>query len=308
MCQEIEDSPWPNASLMTTNTKTVGIILKLDDPMVMAALNTVLSVLKSHGIDIYLAEESNISSTETLSRLSIDNIGKQCDLAIVIGGDGTLLHAARELAPYETPILGVNMGRLGFLVDVSPAEIKPRLEEYLLGEAITEERFLLETSFIGHSQISEPMLALNDVVLHKWELARMIEFDASINNNPINAYRADGLVIATPTGSTAYSLSAGGPIVHPSLHAITLVPICPHTLNNRPLVISADSQITLSVNTKDAANSMITLDGQTRIRLEEDTKVQVRCYKKQITLIHPKNYDYFDILRAKLRWGSQTSI
>ena len=235
-------------------------------------------------------------------------MGQQSDLAVVIGGDGTLLYAARELAPFETPILGVNLGRLGFLVDVSPAEIAPRLEEYLLGEAISEQRFLLETRLEGHSQVTQPMLALNDVVLHKWELARMIEFDACINDNPINAYRADGLVIATPTGSTAYSLSAGGPIVHPSLHAITLVPICPHTLNNRPLVISADSDITLNVNSKDAANSMITLDGQTRIRLEETTRVHVRCYAKPVTLVHPKNYDYFDILRAKLRWGSQTSI
>ena len=293
---------------MPNKTQTVGIILKQGDPRVAAALDTVLSVLNAHNIEILLAEGNDVETSQSLTQVSLTDMGQQSDLAVVIGGDGTLLYAARELAPFETPILGVNLGRLGFLVDVSPAEIAPRLEEYLLGEAISERRFMLETRLEGHSQVTQPMLALNDVVLHKWELARMIEFDACINDNPINAYRADGLVIATPTGSTAYSLSAGGPIVHPSLHAITLVPICPHTLNNRPLVISADSDITLNVNSKDAANSMITLDGQTRIRLEETTRVHVRCYAKPVTLVHPKNYDYFDILRAKLRWGSQTSI
>ena len=293
---------------MPNKTQIVGIILKQGDPRVAAALDAVLSVLNAHNIEILLAEGNDVETSQSLTQVSFTEIGQQSDLAVVIGGDGTLLHAARELAPHETPILGVNLGRLGFLVDVSPAEITPRLEEYLLGDTISEQRFLLETQLDGHSQANQPMLALNDVVLHKWELARMIEFDACINDNPINAYRADGLVIATPTGSTAYSLSAGGPIVQPSLHAITLVPICPHTLNNRPLVISADSDITLNVNSKDAANSMITLDGQTRIRLEETTRVHVRCYAKPVTLIHPKNYDYFDILRAKLRWGSQTSI
>ena len=293
---------------MPNKTQIVGMILKQDDPRVAAALDTVLSVLNAHNIEILLAEGNDVETSQSITQVSLTDMGQQSDLAVVIGGDGTLLHAARELAPFETPILGVNLGRLGFLVDVSPAEIAPRLEEYLLGEAISERRFMLETRLEGHSQVTQPMLALNDVVLHKWELARMIEFDACINDNPINAYRADGLVIATPTGSTAYSLSAGGPIVHPSLHAITLVPICPHTLNNRPLVISADSDITLNVNSKDAANSMITLDGQTRIRLEETTRVHVRCYAKPVTLVHPKNYDYFDILRAKLRWGSQTSI
>jgi len=293
---------------MSEKITTVGIILKPGDPNVVKALDAVLAVLNAHDITIYLAKGTDTEIANTVTRLSTSDIGKQCDLTIVIGGDGTLLYAAREMAPFETPILGVNMGRLGFLVDVSPGEITPRLEEYLLGEATTEQRFLLETVLEGHSQNTEPMLAFNDVVLHKWELARMIDFNVSINDNPINEYRADGLVVATPTGSTAYSLSAGGPIVHPSLHAITLVPICPHTLNNRPLVISADSDITLTINEKDATSSMITLDGQTRIRLEETTTVHVRCYAKPVSLVHPKNYDYFDILRAKLRWGSHTSI
>ena len=293
---------------MGNNTQTVGIIAKTGDPNVTAALDAVLSVLRTHAISVFLAEQCTLEATDLPEKLSLPELGERSDLVIVIGGDGTFLHAAREMAPFETPILGVNMGRMGFLVDVSPDEIRPRLEEYLHGEAITEQRFLLEAQLDGHSRGPTPMLAFNDVVLHKWELARMIEFEASINDSPVNAYRADGLVIATPTGSTAYSLSAGGPIVHPSMHSITLVPICPHTLNNRPLVISASSEITLELNPKDAASSMITLDGQTRIQLEETTTVKVRCYPKPITLVHPSNYDYYDILRAKLRWGSHTSI
>jgi NAD+ kinase len=293
---------------MPDKPQTIGIIAKQDDPNVTAALDAVLSVLKSHSVDVILSEQCSRLPAGSISQADTEDVGKRCDLVIVIGGDGTFLHAAREMAPYETPILGVNMGRLGFLVDVSPNEIQPRLEEYLLGESITEQRFLLEARLDGHSSVNEPMLAFNDVVLHKWELARMIEFEASINDRPVNSYRADGLVVATPTGSTAYSLSAGGPIVHPSMHAITLVPICPHTLNNRPLVVGADSEIKLSVDSKDASSSMITLDGQTRIQLEEATTVNIRCYPKPITLVHPKNYDYFHILRAKLRWGTHTSI
>ncbi len=293
---------------MQNNFQNIGIILKQSDPSVTPALDTVIRVLHGHNLNCCISNTEHKARNSDLPVRSFEEIGKDCDLAIVIGGDGTLLHAARELVPYGTPILGVNLGRLGFLADVSPGEIEPRLQEFLSGQIDIEERFLLETRLTGHNQSAQTLLAFNDVVLHNRELARMIEFRTSINGNFINAYRADGLVIATPTGSTAYSLSAGGPIVHPSLRAITLVPICPHTLSNRPLVIESDSEIELHVKTEDATYSMITLDGQTRIRLEEDTHIKVRSYPKPVRLVHPVNYDYFDILRAKLRWGFQTGI
>lgn len=292
---------------MQKKTHSVGLILKRNDKNVVRALHTVVEVLQENNIDVCVDQESAFDSIQ-LTTCPINDIAAHCDLAIVIGGDGTLLHAARQLAGSDIPIMGVNLGRLGFLVDVSPDEIRPRLEEFLRGDYISDPRFLLQVTIVGHSQFTQPVLAFNDVVLHKWELARMIEFEARINNSPVNAYRADGLVISTPTGSTAYSLSAGGPIVHPSLNAITLVPICPHTLNNRPLVVSAESLITLNIKAEDAVNSMITLDGQIRIRLEQDTEIQVKCYSQPIKLLHPLNYDYFDILRAKLRWGEQSGI
>lgn len=292
---------------MQNKFQNIGIILKPDDPSVAPALDTVTGVLRGHDLNCCINNAECKTSGPDLSVRSFEEIGKDCDLAIVIGGDGTLLHAARELAPYGTPILGVNLGRLGFLADVSPGEIEPRLEEFLGGRIDIEERFLLETLLTDH-QSTHTLLSFNDVVLHNRELARMIEFGTSINGNFINTYRADGLVIATPTGSTAYSLSAGGPIVHPSLRAITLVPICPHTLSNRPLVIESDSEIELHIKTEDTTHAMITLDGQTRIRLEQDTRIKVRSYPKPVKLVHPLDYDYFDILRAKLRWGYQAGI
>ncbi len=293
---------------MQPSFSQVGVFLKHNDEQVIDALDAVKQVLHENHITAFIEPASQAQYQTDLKELSITEIGEQCDFAIVIGGDGTLLHAARLLAPFGTPIAGVNLGRLGFLVDVSPNEIQPRLSEFLMGEYVSEDRFLLETQLHNHSQNKEPLLAFNDVVLHKWELARMIEFEASIDGHSINAYRADGLVIATPTGSTAYALSAGGPIIHPSLKAIAVVPICPHTLNNRPLIVDASSEIHLSLKEDDAEYTMITLDGQTRIRLESETDIQIRCYPKPITLLHPKNYDYFDILRAKLRWGSQSRI
>lgn len=293
---------------MNKKIQSVGLILKPNDSNVIQALDSVIGVLENNEITVCIDHPLDSDPLRALTVCAVSKMVHQCDLVIVIGGDGTLLYAAREVAGSNVPILGVNLGRLGFLVDVSPNEIKLRLQEYLQGDYLAEPRFLLQTTISKHSQFNKPMLALNDVVLHKWELARMIEFSAYIDGNPINAYRADGLVIATPTGSTAYSLSAGGPIVHPSLDAITLVPICPHTLNNRPLVVAAKSEIRLTIKPEDIANSMITLDGQMRVPLEPGTEVIVRRYKHPIHLIHPKNYDYFDILRAKLSWGSQSNI
>ncbi len=293
---------------MQNKFQNIGIILKPDDPSATFALNTVTRVLQNHNLSCCINHTEHKTDNPDLPVRSFEEIGEDCELAIVIGGDGTLLHAARKLAPYGTPILGVNLGRLGFLADVSPGEIEPRLQEFLSNHIDIEERFLLETLLIDHHRTAHTLLALNDVVLHNRELARMIEFSTSINGNFINTYRADGLVIATPTGSTAYSLSAGGPIVHPSLQAITLVPICPHTLNNRPLVIESDSQIELHIKAEDTSHSVLTLDGQTRIRLEQNTHIKVRRYPKSIRLVHPVDYDYFDILRTKLRWGYQAGI
>ena len=286
---------------MPNKPSQVAIILKQSDPQVIAILEIVLELLSKASIASYI--ETNGANHYQLVRPTkfLSEIGKQCDLVIVIGGDGTLLYAARKLVEYGLPILGVNLGRLGFLTDVSIKELKPRLSALFSGQFITEKRFLLQATLLNYTNKYPKLLALNDVVLHKSELARMIEFKAYINGDPVNHYRADGLVVSTPTGSTAYALSAGGPIIHPSINAIALVPICPHTLNNRPLIVDGSSEILLSINVKDAEKSVITLDGQTQVHLQQNTQIQIKRHPKTIELIHPKNYNYFNILKEKLR-------
>lgn len=227
------------------------------------------------------------------------------NLAIVVGGDGTLLNAAREFAPYQVPIIGINLGRLGFLVDVSPQKMLHSLAEILQGQYIEEPRFLLAARVLrGETPLAE-QLAFNDVVINNYFQTRMIEFFTYVDDHYVNHERADGLVIATPTGSTAYALSAGGPILHSSLDAIALVPICPHTLNHRPLVIGSNSRITIKIDPDCKIPAQVSFDGQANIKLEPGDAVHIQRSDIQVKLLHPRGYEYFDILRAKLRWGKQ---
>jgi NAD+ kinase len=225
-----------------------------------------------------------------------------CDLAIVVGGDGTLLNAARQFVDHEIPLLGVNLGRLGFLVDITPTEISDGLIAVLDGEFDEDARFLL------HARVGDrpPVLAFNDVVLHKWNIARMIEFQTWIDGRFVNTQRSDGLIISTPTGSTAYALSGGGPLLTPSLQAIALVPICPHTLSNRPIVIDAASTIEISVcGGTDPADVRITSDGATILEISPGETLTVSRHPVDVRLLHPVGHDHFDVLRAKLGWGEQ---
>jgi NAD+ kinase len=231
-------------------------------------------------------------------------IGDACDLVIVVGGDGTLLNAARSLVDARVPILGVNRGRLGFLTDVLPEEIPGRLEEVLSGRYREDERSLLGAELIRSGRTIEQAVALNDVVVHKRDLARMIEIDTFLNGQFLNAYRADGLIIATPTGSTAYALSGGGPLIHPSLEAVSLVPICPHTLTHRPIVVGADNEIKVMVNESTTTHAQVTCDGQISFAIQPGDRIVIRHKLPKLKLVHPINHDYLELLRAKLRWGT----
>ena len=229
-------------------------------------------------------------------------LAASCDLAIVVGGDGTLLSAARQFVDHEIPLLGVNLGRLGFLVDITPADIAHGLSAVLGGQYDEDDRFLL------HARVGDdpPELAFNDVVLHKWNVARMIEFETWIDGKFVYTQRSDGLIISTPTGSTAYALSGGGPLLSPSLQAIALVPICPHTLSNRPIVIDAASTIEISVcGSTDPADVRITSDGASIQHITHDEKLTVRRHDTPVRLLHPVGHDHFNVLRAKLGWGEQ---
>jgi NAD+ kinase len=226
-------------------------------------------------------------------------IGEQCDLAIVVGGDGTLLGAARALASHGVPLVGINLGRLGFLTDVSPDAIEACLDSILNGEFAAEERFLLSARVNG----GDTFQALNDVVIHKWNTARMIELETYIDGVFVNRQRSDGVIVSTPTGSTAYALSGGGPLLHPSLDAIVLVPICPHTLSNRPLVVAGDSRIEIRICNVEQGHVRITCDGQTDLSLITRAEVIVARSPYPARLLHPKGHDHYEILRAKLGWG-----
>ncbi|MFC1589827.1 NAD(+) kinase, partial [Pseudomonadota bacterium] len=237
--------------------------------------------------------------------ISRDELGNRCDIVITVGGDGTMLNAARSLADKDVPLIGINIGRLGFLADVSPDEIDTVLDDILSGRHIREERFLLEANVIRDNKVIFTADALNDVVVHVRDVARMIEFETHINDQFVNHQRADGLIISTPTGSTAYALSSGGPILQSNLDAITLVPICPHTLSSRPLVVNSNSEVDILISETKQAIAQVTCDGQTSFDVDIGDHIIIKRKQHTITLLHPQEHNNFDILRAKLGWSEQ---
>jgi NAD+ kinase len=284
---------------------TIGLIGKYGDPGVASTLTgQIVACLRRRDLRVLLDKASaSLVPPATLEVAERHTLGQQCDLVIVLGGDGTLLNAARSLVDFQVPILGVNLGRLGFLAAVSPIEIPTTLEEILCGNFREEERSLLHAEILSGEQIINQSDALNDVVVHKREVARMIEVDTYINGQFLNAYRADGLIISTPTGSTAYALAGGGPIIHPTLETVVLVPICPHSLTHRPIVLSADSEIEILLSATNSTQVQVTCDGQISLPIQPGNRIIIRKKRRKLRLIHPINHDYFRLLRAKLRWG-----
>jgi NAD+ kinase len=233
------------------------------------------------------------------------SLGNQSDLAIVIGGDGTFLSAVRALVDCNVPILGINLGRLGFLADIYPEDMLQTMEQILHGDYVDESRFLLNAQVIRDEKIISEAAAFNDVVVHIRDVARMIEFNTYINGQYVNYQRADGIVVSTPTGSTAYALSSGGPLLHATLDAMVLVPICPHTLSNRPLVVNANSEIEIVIGQNKQSTAQVSCDGQTACDVLPGDKIRIWRKTNPVHLIHPVSYDYYHILRAKLRWSEQ---
>lgn len=283
---------------------TIGVIGKFGDPSVADTLNQITTFLRRRQLRVLFDEDSaKLIPPNGLEVANRRTIGRQCDLAIVVGGDGTLLNAARSLVDFQVPLLGVNLGRLGFLTDVSPAEVNDLLEEILSGQFIEDQRLLLHAEVVRGGRAVTQADALNDVVVHKRDVARMIEVDAFLDGQFLNAYRADGLIISTPTGSTAYSLAGGGPIIHPDLETVVLVPICPHTLTHRPIVVSAHREIELLVNESNTTHTQVTCDGQISLAIKPGDRIVIRKKRRKLRLIHPTSHDYLEILRVKLRWG-----
>jgi len=286
--------------------KTIGLIGKYGDPGVGETLLQVGRCLQDRDYEVLLDENTaQVLPEHNMDTAAREDLGERCDLAIIVGGDGTLLNAARSLANYDVPLLGVNLGRLGFLVDISPDEMSARLEEILAGDYQEEHRILLHTTIHHEGQRVSESEAFNDVVVHKWEVARMIEVATYIDGRFLTTMRSDGLIVSTPTGSTAYALSGGGPILHPTLNAMVLVPICPHTMSNRPIVVDGNSEIEIVVSDTPHSHAQVTCDGQINLGLVSGDRVRIRKHDHVVRLIHPRRHDHFEILRAKLHWGEK---
>jgi NAD+ kinase len=239
----------------------------------------------------------------TVTRCLEHSFPSHAELIVAIGGDGTLLYAARLVAGHAVPLLGINRGRLGFLTDVSPNSMLEDVDTVLAGRYTEDSRSLLAARLERHNAAPIRALALNDVVVNKWETGRTMDFETSINGRFVNTHSGDGMVIATATGSTAYAMSCGGPIVEPDLDVWVLAPICPHTLSDRPIVVRAGSSIQLRMSERPGSRAQVTCDGTTIGDLEQGDTLLVEGADAQITLLHPPGYDYYRLLRSKLHWG-----
>ncbi len=285
-----------------TRFMNIGLIAKTGDDSVAPTLAEVYQLLRDLGARV-LPEDSTVGLLVDVPTVDMATIGRDCDLAIVIGGDGTLLRAARELVNFDVPLVGVNRGRLGFLVDVSPEDKLYKLNEIIGGEFIEEHRLLLDCSLFRNDECIHRSLAFNDMVARTKNVLQILEFEISINDSFVLTQRADGIIVATPSGSTAYALSSGGPIVNPNLNAIVLQPVCPHTLSSRPLVVTAESIVRVHISDRKPVRAQMVCDGQVYIDLQNGDLMQVQKHDRTIRLLHPADYDYHHILREKLNWG-----
>jgi len=271
---------------MSTSFRNIVIVGKPDEPRVTEPTDQLRAHLTEAGVNLLVREE-------------IDS----ADLVIAIGGDGTMLYASRLARESGTPILGINRGRLGFLADVTPEEMLTSVDHVLQGDYSTDSRLLLEARMLRRNGDQEVAYALNDVVLQRRETGRMVDFETRIAGQYVNTHSGDGLVIATPTGSTAYALSCGGPIIEPQLDAVVVVPISPHTLTDRPIVVSSGQPVEVSLLQRDDTKAEITVDGNPMGDIWPGDKLQISAANNRVTLVHPPGYDFYEILRSKLFWG-----
>jgi NAD+ kinase len=289
---------------MNRSFKTIALTGKYRDPRVGDSMLILARHLAAAGVRVLLDPQIRMDFPGTaVESLPEDELADAADLVVAVGGDGTMLYASRLVAGRDVPLLGINRGRLGFLADITPGEMLRRLDEVLAGDYDEEHRLMLEAVIDNGDGEPRRALALNDVVLQKRDTGRMLDFENWVNGIYVNTHGGDGLVIATPTGSTAYALSGGGPIIHPSLEAITLVPICPHTLSDRPIVIRSDARIEVRVLERPDTRAEVACDGKPLGELAAGERLLVQAAAERVVLIHPRGHDYFRLLRSKLHWG-----
>jgi NAD+ kinase len=292
---------------MKNTFNVIAIIGKPRDQVAIQTHREIYQWLSEQGYTVFIDERlmNILTDIPQANFCSITELGEKADLAIVVGGDGNMLGAARVLSRYGIRVVGVNRGNLGFLTDLNPEDFKKSLQEVLSGNYIEEQRFLLESQIHRHGQLKSHNPALNEVVLHPGQIAHMIEFEVYIEDVFAFSQRSDGLIISTPTGSTAYSLSGGGPILSPGLNAISLVPMFPHTLSSRPLVVDGDRRIKLLVSPNNLGTQEISCDGQVSLPVSPGDEVHIFRSPNRLNLIHPKDYSYYHVLRCKLGWASK---
>ncbi|MEO7559331.1 MAG: NAD kinase [Nitrosospira sp.] len=287
---------------MSSPFKTIALIGKHKNPEILAPLLRLGRYLESRDVEVLLdcLTDANVAEKE-YPVVTMEEIGVRADLAIVLGGDGTMLNIARKLAPFNVPLVGINQGRLGFLTDLSIDSMVETLGAMLDGQYVMERRMLLYVEVMRDNTSTFSALALNDVAVNRGIGGNMIEFEVRINGEYVYSLRSDGLIVATPTGSTAYALSAGGPILHPSLDLIALVPVSPHTLSNRPIVVEPDAIVEILMHR--TAVARVHSDSHSHFDLQEHDRVVVRRSPHEATLLHSSDHSYYRMLREKLGWS-----
>jgi len=279
----------------------IGVVYRDQDDATLTALQRLRKFLSAQKIAV---SESVISSLPDENNLAVENpsVMSSADLIIVLGGDGSMLAAARAFAVQQIPLLCINLGRLGFLADIPLSEMEAVLDQIFAGNLLEEQRLLLQMEILQDDQVIESEIAFNDVVLHKWESLRMIEFETFVDDRSVHRQRADGMIVSTPTGSTAYALSTGGPITDPAMEAILLVPISPHAMGVRPMVVPGSSCIEIRLM-HSAIDTRVSYDGQGNLKLSSNQILRITASAHKARLVHPAGYDYFELLRTKLHWG-----
>ncbi|GAB3539311.1 NAD kinase [Noviherbaspirillum agri] len=298
----------PSQSLATPNAfKTVAVVGKYMAAGIEQSLSDIVSFLSSSGHTVVLEKETALNlSLPHVAAMTPTEIGQHADVAIVVGGDGTMLGIARQLAPFNVPLIGINQGRLGFMTDISQEGMIPLLADMLSGKLEAEQRTLLEGSVIRGGETIFHALAFNDVVVARGATTGMAELKVEVDGHFMYNQRSDGLIVSTPTGSTAYALSAGGPLLHPSLSGVVLVPIAPHALSNRPIVLPDASTIVIEI--MGGRDISVNFDMQSLASLQHHDRIVVKRSAHTITFLHPQGWSYYDTLREKLHWHEYPSV
>ncbi len=300
--------------------RRIGLMGRAGKSSVVETLNELIGLLNARQLSVVIDTETAAIDGILIDFDKIDGVmlkivprqkmGEHCDLVIVVGGDGSMLQAASVMAGTDVPVLGINRGRLGFLADVNPDELSEKVGQVLDGQYWLVERFLLKFQIVQNDEQGSPTdevihedVALNDIVLHAGKSVHTIDFKLKINQHDVYRQHADGLIVATPTGSTAYALSAGGPIIHPTLDAICLVPMHPHTLSSRPLVVAGSCQIAINIHKDNRTQPMVGADGKASAPLENDQTLLIAKHDKTLLLLHPDSYSFYEACRTKLNWN-----